>query len=325
MSLPFLGIMFKLVLQLEEFMKKTSVFVLLFFIAASQHLAQSTYDFLRIDMSARSAALGGTYVSNANDPDVIFFNPAGFKTIENTPFSFSFVKHLMDINSASLASTFEISSLGKFGAAVQYINYGSFDKTDEFGNNTGTFGAGDLSLMVGYANSLSENFHYGINLKFIYSKIDEYSSTGLAGDIGLQYLVPESGWNFGFSVLNLGSQMYYYSYTRENLPTSVQLGLSKKLAHTPLELFFAFSRLNADNRFDYFNAGVEFTLSKVIQLRFGFNNNERKELKIGSSAGLAGFNFGLGVNLNTYKFNYAFSSMGAIGALHRIGISAIFN
>lgn len=304
-------------------MKKTSIIIILAAIVTTQLFAQSTYDFLRIDMSPRAAALGGTYVSNASDPDVIFYNPAGVKTIDNVPVSFSFVKHLLDINSASLASSFEIEGLGKFGAAIQYINYGNFDKADEFGNKTGNFSAGDISLLIGYANSLAENFYYGVNLKFIYSGIDEYSSTGLAGDIGLQYLIPESSWNFGFSVLNLGSQMTYYSYTKENIPTSIQLGFSKKLAHTPLELFFSFNRLNDENRFDYFNAGLEFTLSKVIQLRFGFDNNQRKEQKVGSSSGLAGFSFGLGVNLNSYKFNYAFSSMGAIGAMHRIGIAAV--
>jgi len=316
--------MFKLVFQFGEIMKKTSIIIILATLATTQMFAQSTYDFLRIDMSPRAAALGGTYVSNANDPDVIFYNPAGFKTIENIPVSFSFVKHLMDINSASLSSSFEIGGLGKFGAAIQYINYGNFDKADEFGNKSGNFSAGDISLLIGYANSLAENFYYGINFKYIYSNIDEFSSSGLAGDIGLQYLIPESGWNFGFSVLNLGSQLTYYSYTKENIPTSVQLGFSKKLAHTPLQLFFSLNRLNAENRFDYFNAGVEFTLSKVIQLRFGFDNNKRKEQKIGSSSGMAGFSFGLGVNLSSYKFNYAYSSMGSIGAMHRIGIAAAF-
>lgn len=305
-------------------MKKVSVIVLLTLLGASHLIAQTTYDFLRIEMSPRAAALGGTYVSNANDPDVIFYNPAGFKTIEKTPVSFSFVKHLMDINSASLSSTFEIDGLGRFGAAIQYISYGSFDKADEYGNKTGNFSAGDLSMLIGYTNSLAENFYYGVNLKFIYSSIDEYSSMGLAGDIGLQYLIPEKGWNFGFSVLNLGSQLTYYSYTKEDLPTSIQLGLSKKLEHTPLEIFFAFTRLNDDNRFDYINAGVEFTLSKVIQLRFGYDNNRRKQQKVGASSGLAGFSFGLGVNLSSYKFNYAFSSMGSIGALHRIGVTAVF-
>ncbi|MCK5086682.1 MAG: PorV/PorQ family protein, partial [Melioribacteraceae bacterium] len=260
------------------------------------------------------------------DPNVLFYNPAGIKTIEHIPISFSFVKHLMDINSASLASTFEIAGIGKFGAAIQYVNYGNFTEANQFGDRTGEFGAGDLALILGYANSISENFYYGANLKFIYSNIDDVSSTGLAVDLGLQYLLLDDGWNFGFSVLNLGSQLTAYYNTKEDLPLDVQLGLSKKLAHVPIQFFFSFNKLNAaENRFDYFNAGLEFTLGKAIELRFGYNNKERKDLKIGSTAGLAGYSFGLGVNISSYKFDYAFSSMGSIGALHRIGIAATLN
>ena len=307
-------------------MQKITLGILLFLLISSQTLAQSTYEFLRLDMSPRAAALGGGYVANASDPNVLFYNPAGIKTIEHIPISFSFVKHLMDINSASLASTFEIDGIGKFGAAIQYVNYGNFTEANQFGDRTGEFGAGDLALILGYANSISENFYYGANLKFIYSNIDDVSSTGLAVDLGLQYLLLDDGWNFGFSVLNLGSQLTAYYNTKEDLPLDVQLGLSKKLAHVPIQFFFSFNKLNAaENRFDYFNAGLEFTLGKAIELRFGYNNKERKDLKIGSTAGLAGYSFGLGVNISSYKFDYAFSSMGSIGALHRIGIAATLN
>ena len=307
-------------------MQKITLGILLFLLISSQTLAQSTYEFLRLDMSPRAAALGGGYVANASDPNVLFYNPAGIKTIEHIPISFSFVKHLMDINSASLASTFEINGIGKFGAAIQYVNYGNFTEANQFGDRTGEFGAGDLALILGYANSISENFYYGANLKFIYSNIDDVSSTGLAVDLGLQYLLLDDGWNFGFSVLNLGSQLTAYYNTKEDLPLDVQLGLSKKLAHVPIQFFFSFNKLNAaENRFEYFNAGLEFTLGKAIELRFGYNNKERKDLKIGSTAGLAGYSFGLGVNISSYKFDYAFSSMGSIGALHRIGIAATLN
>lgn len=307
-------------------MQKIKLGILLFLIISSQTLAQSTFEFLRLDMSPRAAALGGGYVANANDPNVLFYNPAGIKTIERIPISFSFVKHLMDINSVSLASTFEINGIGKFGAAIQYVNYGNFTEANQFGDKTGEFGAGDLALILGYANSISENFYYGANLKFIYSNIDDVSSTGLAVDLGLQYLLLDDGWNFGFSILNLGSQLTAYYNTKEDLPLDVQLGLSKKLAHVPIQFFFSFNKLNAaENRFDYFNAGLEFTLGKAIELRFGYNNKERKDLKIGSTAGLAGYSFGLGVNISSYKFDYAFSSMGSIGALHRIGIAAVIN
>ena len=48
-------------------------------------------------------------------------------------------------------------------------------------------------------------------------------------------------------------------------------------------------------RFKAFTVGAEFTLSKVMKLRFGYDNERRSEFKIGTTAGIAGFNVGLGV------------------------------
>jgi len=48
---------------------------------------------------------------------------------------------------------------------------------------------------------------------------------------------------------------------------------------------------------------------------------KRQELKIGTLAGLAGFNVGLGAVIKGYNFDYGFSSWGAIGALHRISLT----
>jgi hypothetical protein len=73
--------------------------------------------------------------------------------------------------------------------------------------------------------------------------------------------------------------------------------------------------------FKGFSVGAEFYLSKVLSLQLGYNNERRSELKIGSSAGIAGFNAGLGVEISEYIFNYGYSSLGSIGAMHRIRIA----
>ena len=66
-------------------------------------------------MSARAAALGGTFVSNHDDPNIIFYNPAGINLLSDNPVSFSFVKHLLDINLASLSYSTEFEGIGRFG------------------------------------------------------------------------------------------------------------------------------------------------------------------------------------------------------------------
>ena len=288
--------------------------------------SQNTYDFLRLDGSARAGALGGSFVSNNDDADVIFYNPAGIKLLDGNPASFSFVKHLMDINLATLSYSTEYEDIGRFGAAIKYINYGSFDEADEFGNRTGEFSAGEFVFVVGYANQLDENFYYGANAKFIYSGIADRSSTAMAVDLGLHYALPDKNWNFGFAVLNLGGQLSTYYNTKEDLPIDVAIGVSKKLENLPLRLSVDFHKLNQDRddfaqRFKAFTVGAEFTLSKIMKLRFGYDNERRSEFKIGTTAGIAGFNAGLGVKVSDYQFDYGYSSLGSVGGLHRIGIS----
>lgn len=308
-------------------MKSTSFFALFFItLFTCTVLGQNTFEFLRVDMSARAAALGGTFVSNSDDPNVIFYNPAGLNLLNDNPISFSFVKHLVDINLASLSYSTQYEDWGRFGGAVKYINYGSFTEADEFGNRGGEFGVGEVAFIVGYANSLDQNFNYGANLKFIYSKIADRSATGLGLDLGLNYIVPEQELSVGFSIMNVGTQLSSYYETKEELPLDIAIGVSKKLQHLPLRLSLDFHKLNQDRddfiqRFKAFSVGAEFTLSKVLRLRFGYDNEKRSDLKIGSSAGIAGFNAGLGALVSNYTFDYGFSSLGAIGALHRVTIS----
>jgi len=293
------------------------------------HAQNNTYEFLRVGMSPRAAALGGTFVAATDDPDVIFYNPAGIYTLPETPVSFSYVNHLLDINLASLSVTRNFEGIGKFGASVQYINYGTFPRTDEYANQNGEFGAGEVAFSAAYAGLIAENFVYGANVKFIYSGIAEYSSTAVGMDIGLQYLIPEESFSAGFAVSNIGTQLSKYVSSKEELPLDVSVGISKRLLHFPLRFFADFHKLNENqtkffNRFKNFSVGGEFTLSKVLKLRAGFDNEKRTELKIGNFAGLAAFAIGLGVTVKDNQFNYAYSSMGQIGALHRIGVSTNF-
>ncbi len=307
-------------------MNKTLI-ILLFI--SSIIFSQSTYNFLRVDNSPRAAALAGSVVASNDDVNSVFYNPAGINLLKATPVSFSFLKHLEGINSFSLAASRNFNNWGRFSAGIQFVDYGNFTKADQFGNKLGEFGASDFALTLGYGNSLDKNFYYGVNLRFIYSGIDNYNSTAISTDIGLFYDLPEYLWSFGFSVLNLGTQLSTYAGTKENLPLDVRLGFAKRLAHVPLKFFFSFIHL-ADNftsfseRLKQWVFGAELKISGVVTLRFGYDNNKRDEMNLGTKKGLSGFNFGFGVNVKGYQIDYAFSSFGPAGNLHRFGLSTRF-
>jgi len=299
------------------------------FISCSSVFSQNTYEFLRVDMSARAGALGGSFISYFDDADIIFYNPAGLKLSNGSPISFSFTKHLLDINLASLAYSTEIDNIGRIGAAIQYINYGNFTEADEFGNRTGEFGAGELAVLIGYAGELEENLYYGANAKVIYSGIADRSSSAIALDLGIHYQIPSLQLDIAAVALNLGTQLSSYIDTKEDLPVDVAIGVSKRLENLPLRLSLDFHKLTQKRddfiqRFKAFSIGAEFYLSKVFALRFGYDNEKRSELKVGTTAGIAGFNAGLGINISSYRFDYGYSSMGKIGALHRISLVTAF-
>jgi hypothetical protein len=291
--------------------------------------SNTVYNFLRNDVSARAAALAGSFVTVMNDPNGIFYNPAEIGTLEGPAGSVGFFKHLLDINSGYASYGQEIEGIGHWGVGVLYTNYGSFTETDENDNTLGTFRASDIAASLAYSNVLDENLYYGAAIKFIHSSIADARSIALAADIGILYHIPDSRVNVGASIRNLGSQLSAYVVTKEDLPLDVTVGASVIPRGLPLLLNVSFHKLNesADTfaeRFKSFTVGGEFTLSKAVQLRFGYNNEQRKDLKIEATSGLAGFSAGLGIHVSDYRVDYALSSLGKIGALHRISVGTTF-
>jgi hypothetical protein len=305
--------------------------VLLLACAASAAMGQTTtvFNFLRNDVGARAAAMAGSFVTVGNDPASLFYNPAALGTLDASRGAVGFFKHLLDVNAGYAVYSQEFPEIGRFAAGILYTNYGSFDETDDIGNTIGSFTAADLAFSVGYANTIEENLYYGGSLKFIHSSIASYTSTGLAGDVGILYVIPESRLSLGASIRNIGAQLATYAGTREALPLDLTIGASIIPRGLPLLLNVNLHKLNENpgtfiDRFRAFTLGGEFTLSRVLQLRFGYNNEQRKDLKTGTAAGLAGFSGGLGITVADYKVDYALSSLGKIGNLHRISVGTSF-
>jgi hypothetical protein len=286
---------------------------------------QVTYDFLRIDVSARAAALNGSFVSMKDDPNVLFYNPAALGTLSRPKISASYLDHLMDVNAGSLSYARYIEGIGNIGAGITYINYGSFNRTDDVMNVLGTFSAGELALVAGIAGHYDDNILVGVNAKYISSSLAEYSSRALAVDFGFLYDIPSQNLSIGGSVLNLGKQLKTYAGTNESLPLDIIIGITKRPEHLPMFLNLNFHRLNEKggkflDRFSNFTFGAEILMSESLRLRVGYNNKQRKDFKMGTSAGLAGFSMGAGIIVKDYQFDYAFNSYGKISGLHRISL-----
>ena len=176
--------------------------------------------------------------------------------------------------------------IGKIGFGINYVNYGTFDETDEFANKIGTFSAGDLDMSVGFATEFEENLYYGVAAKFIYSSIADAASSAIAADFGILYFIPGANpVSIGASIRNIGTQLNPYLTTRESLPLDVNVGATIKPQHLPLLLSIDFHQLNETqddlvSHFKMYSIGGEFTLSKELRFRFGFDNETAKGFSV---------------------------------------------
>jgi hypothetical protein len=299
----------------------------------AQEGGDAVYEFLNLTNSARVGALGGNQVGMVDtDLSFSYHNPAALTDTVSGYVTLNYVPYFANINYgyAAYARTFE--KVGTFSAGVHYINYGTFDRADEFGDINGTFTAGEYAILLTYSRQLSKRFNAGITMKPVISSFEQYHSFGLAFDVGFMYSSKNKLFNAGIVLKNFGSQITTYNETNEPLPTDLQIGMSFKLAHAPFRFSLtAQDLLNFDLTYTlpdeenndpiefednspgfgdklmrHMVFGFEFAPSKNFFVSGGYNHRRRKELVVDSKASTVGFSWGFGFRV--YKFRFAYGS-----------------
>ena len=289
----------------------------------------AVFDFVRNDASARSGSMGGAFVSILGDPAGLFYNPATIVSIDSSQASFTFFKHILDINAGSAVIATELEGVGHVAFGVNFTSYGVFERTNREATVTGEFGASDMLITAGWGGDLGEGFSAGIGGSAIFSTIDDVGATALALDGGLAYVDTSRRLSAGLSILHVGTQLSAYGEETEPLPVDLKVGITHTLRGLPLLVSLTFSRLLDEqdqfaDRFSSFSIGGELTIAKPVRLRLGYNNRTRQDVPFGTTKGLSGFSGGVGVLFGGYRFDYGFNPLGRIGGLHRVTVNAPF-
>jgi hypothetical protein len=288
--------------------------------AINSKVGTTAYSFLKIDVSARSTAMGGAFVGLSDDESALYFNPAGLIQIEQKSFFTTYNNYLADIQSGFLGYVHPYSENIRLGVSIYYFNYGSLTQTDKQGKVLGTFGASDFALALSFVRSMNSQISLGATGKFIYEKIESYSSDALALDLGIIHISKDTRTRFGLVGQNLGVQLKGFTKShKDDLPTAVKVGMSHQMRELPLTV-----ALDAAKPFDndiFFNLGGEFTALKPLYLRVGWSSFGKNFKTDSNKDNLAGFAGGFGVTWKAYRFDYAYSSYADLGGVHKISIS----
>ncbi len=275
--------------------------------------SRTAYNFLRIPLSAHSAALGGENITLIeDDPSLIFSNPALLSSVSDRSVGLNFMNYMSGVNTASATYCGILTDSLTWGVSAQYMDYGKMKEMDENNIQTGEFAARDIAIGAHLSYQLSEHIVGGISAKWITSYIGNYNSIAMCVDLGLNYYHPDNDLSLSLVAKNLGGQLKAYDDEYEKLPFEMHAGVTKKLAGAPLRLSATMQDLTHwDYKFiNHLAVGAEVLLSDQIWVGAGLNFRRANDMKITvgdeSSSHGAGLSLGAGINLERFRLGVSY-------------------
>ena len=314
--------------------------------------SNSNFYFSEMPVSPIATGLGviavGAYDTDLNQ---VVSNPAFIDSTLDQSIALSYQNYLSDINQVSLSYGQLVDGVGLVSGYLRYLDYGTFQETDEFGQELGEFSSSDYELGITLGKTYSDKISYGVTVKQLFSNLYKQFAYGIAADIG-GYYSTEKGLSFGVTLDNVGMRMVDYSGTSFSwMKPSVNLGISKKFSKAPLQIGLQYNNIETwdlavndidqannltvdqltgessrrtftfDNLARHLNISVAFIPSKKINIFGGFNARRRLELAANQRPALIGFSLGTQIRVSRFNFQYALSSYHLNGAVNHLGIT----
>ncbi len=322
--------------------------------AQAQVGGNSVFQFANMEASPRITALGGNLITvKDDDVSLAYHNPAATNSSMHQTIAFNHNFHFADVSNGYLAYGHHVDQWKtSFHAGLQYINYGDFERTDVTGVVDGNFSAAEYAFTLGAGYELYEKLSVGANLKYISSNFENFTSTGLLGDVSAMYIDTARRFTATLLVRNLGGQLSTYHETKENVPYETQFGISTRLKHLPFRLSIIYHNLNRfDIRYDdpnseeptfiigenqgdgeipwidnlarHFIINGEFLFGKKenFRLRMGYNHFRHRESRINNLRSFAGFSFGVGFKINRFRVDFGRGLWHLAGGMNHFSIA----
>jgi hypothetical protein len=323
-------------------------------IVSAQTGGNSYFPFLNLDYNARSAGLGGDFIT-VKDKDInlgvltpSLLNPGMDNTI-----GFNQALLAGGINYGMLSYGMDLNKLGTIGTYIKYVNYGKFQRTAVNGTDEGTFSPFEMVIGGALGKQLNPRISIGGSVNFIYSQLETYNAFGAYIDMAGTYQNKDENLVVTVRAKNAGVAFnrYVKDGNRAPLPAELQAGISYKLEHAPFRFSILAHNLNrwdltyldptlgptidpltGDTNFvktpgflekfgRHFTYQVELLISKNIHFRTAFDYHRRKEMQLISRPGAAGLSFGLGLYFKKFSLDYGFAIYSRAGFHNVITLS----
>ena len=307
--------------------------------ASLKKVAQTGLQFLKVDVGARPAGMGGAFMMVGNDASAMFYNPAGMARMES---GFDlFAGNVAWIGGIQYYATGLAKALGNWGTvglSAIYCDYGDdiagtrVSSNDKGYEDTGNIDVGAYAVGLSYARSLTNKFMVGGQIKFAQERLGENilvangavvknKVSGVAYDFGTIFYPGFKSFRIGMSIRNFSNQFKYQQYAFQ-LPLTFTLGVAMDvldfLGEHGNPLLVAVDAIHPRDYTERINVGAEYEFMKLVAVRAGYRYNYDEEglcAGIGVKHSFGGF----GV-----KFDYAYSDFGIFDTVNRFSMGISF-
>jgi len=303
-----------------------------------QRSGTSGFQFLKIPVDARSAALGQAVVASGGDASVLYWNPALAASVGGIQAGLYHSAYFVDVTVDFAGVVWPVPGTNMaVGASIQTLDSGEMDVTTEFQPfGTGeTFRLRDLGIGLTFSQALTDLFSYGVTTRLVRESVAGLSASTVVADLGFHYRVGPTGLELAVALRNFGldgrpggsldrpviddppvaTESAFESMTP---PTTFHLGVAWELLRGDAgqSLRISTQLTNPSDNAETWSAGVEYGWRETLFLRtgyrFGIDEATVPSLGAGVQAPLSGARL---------RFDYSFNRLERLGVAHRIGLS----
>ena len=280
--------------------------------APSMVFAQSAatdINWVLIPYGARPAGMGKAFAAEATGVEAVHWNPAGLATLDERSVIFSHMDGVSDTQVEYLTVAFPNRDWGNVAVTLflEHLGGDPILETDNVGNVLGTLAVWNHISGVGYATPVTESIDFGVNLKFLFSKLADVLAYSTAFDAGLTWRVSDQ-LALAAVLRNQGPKLQYIDHYQAD-PIAGRLVLGSR--YTLLEDEVNRMIVTADvyqptsewsNDINGY-VGVEFNYLDMVSIRGG----GLYEPDYGRTGGTS-YTYGAGLQWNEIRFDFALVS-----------------
>ena len=317
--------------------------------AAQSKVGTTIGEFLLIEPSARITGMGNAGVTNYDEIQSAYYNPAAIGHFQGTGLQVTHAAWIADIAYDFAALGMSFGDLGNFYASVTSLNSGDIDVTTiQQEHGTGEkYSVTDVAVTAGYGREISERFSVGMTVSYVQETIWHSSLKTVAFGIGTIYRISPNGLHIGASLSNFGTQAGYdgtdlrVSYDQNtkvsgdnpNIPAAIRtdqfslpgllrvgVGLPVKIGEDNL-LHVEVDAFHPSDNTESISTGAEWSFRKTFFLRAGYQNLFLKDSEVGLTLG-AGIQYDMPTF--TFSLDYGWADQGRLTQSHRFTLGVAF-